>query len=139
MLDKSKKGWAVGANIVMVVLSFLALAPFVLLIIASFTDEAVAMSDRFTYDCGMNDIPMEVRGKFRTQATAWSRIIWDISTVGYVMSPNWTTSSLQPAPILNDDMTWSYDPSRHPIRLCCHVKRDSMFGDLFMKLENGDR
>ena len=103
--------------------------------------EAIAMSDFFGtvgYDCGMNDIPMEVHMKFRSRASAWSRIVWDISTVGYVMSPNWTTSSLQPAPVLNDDMTWGHDPSRHPIRLCCHVKRDSMFGDLFMKLENGD-
>lgn len=101
--------------------------------------EAAARGDLGGYDCGMNDIPREVRGKFHTKAAAWSRIIWDISTVGYVMSPNWTTSSLQPSPVLNDDMTWSHDPSRHPIRLCCHVKRDSMFGDLFMKLENGDK
>ena len=49
MLDKSKKGWTIGANIVMVILSFLALAPFVLLIIASFTDEAVAMNDGYSY------------------------------------------------------------------------------------------
>lgn len=49
MLDKSKKGWNVGANIVMVILSFLALAPFVLLIIASFTDETVAMTQGYSY------------------------------------------------------------------------------------------
>lgn len=101
--------------------------------------EAAARGDLFGYDCGMNDVPMEVRRKFTTKATAWSRIVWDISTVGYVMSPNWTTSSLQPSPVLNDDMTWGRDPSRHPIRLCCHVKRDSMFGDLFAKLEAGER
>ena len=49
MLDKSKKGWNIGANIVMVILSFLALAPFVLLIIASLTDESVAISDGYSY------------------------------------------------------------------------------------------
>lgn len=99
---------------------------------------AIARGDLFGYECGMNDVPMEVRRKYMTKASAWSRIVWDISTVGYIMSPNWTISSLQPAPVLNDDMTWGHDPSRHPIRLCCHVKRDSMFGDLFMKLENGE-
>jgi hypothetical protein len=101
--------------------------------------EAIAMGDLFGYECGMNDIPMEVRRKYTTKASAWSRIVWDISVVGYIMSPNWTTSSLQPAPVLNDDMTWGHDPSRHPVRLCCYVKRDSMFGDLFMKLENRDK
>ena len=49
MLDKSKKGWNIGANIVMVILSFLALAPFVLLIIASFTDDTVAMTNGYSY------------------------------------------------------------------------------------------
>ncbi len=49
MLEKSRKGWNIAANIVMCVLSFLALAPFVLLIIASFTDETVAMTDGYSY------------------------------------------------------------------------------------------
>ena len=100
--------------------------------------QAIAMADLFGYDCGMNDIPMETKMKYMTKASAWSRIIWDISTVAFVMSPNWTISSLQPSPILNDDMTWSHDPSRHPIRLCCYVKRDSVFGDLLMKLKDKD-
>lgn len=99
------------------------------------SSESIAMADRMGYDCGMNDIPMEVRQRFTTTFSAWSRIIWDISTVGYVLSPNWTTTCLYPAPILNDDMTWSTDATRHPIRLCTHVRRDPVFGDLFAKLE----
>ena len=43
------KGWKVAANIVMVLCSFLALAPFVLLIIASFTDETVALMNGYSY------------------------------------------------------------------------------------------
>lgn len=46
---KTNKGWNIAANIVMVLLSFLALAPFVLLIIASLTDENVAMSFGYSY------------------------------------------------------------------------------------------
>ena len=46
---KTNKGWNIAANIVMVLLSFLALAPFVLLIIASLTDEGVAMSFGYSY------------------------------------------------------------------------------------------
>ena len=46
---KTNKGWNIAANIVMVLLSFLALAPFVLLIIASLTDESVAMSFGYSY------------------------------------------------------------------------------------------
>jgi putative aldouronate transport system permease protein len=46
---KTNKGWNIAANIVMVLLSFLALAPFVLLIIASLTDENVAMTFGYSY------------------------------------------------------------------------------------------
>jgi putative aldouronate transport system permease protein len=46
---KTNKGWNTSANIVMVLLSFLALAPFVLLIIASLTDENVAMTYGYSY------------------------------------------------------------------------------------------
>lgn len=49
MLEKSRKGWNIAANIIMCVLSFLALAPFVLLIIASFTDDVVASTTGYTY------------------------------------------------------------------------------------------
>lgn len=43
------KGWKIAANIVMVICSFLALAPFILLIIASFTDETVALLNGYSY------------------------------------------------------------------------------------------
>lgn len=88
------------------------------------------------YTCGMDDVSIEVCKQFPTRFTARSRVIWDISTVGYVMNPNWTINSLTPAPVLNDDMTWSHDEARHPIRLCYGLSRDPMFGDLFAKLTN---
>ena len=43
------KGWNIAANIVLVVLCVLALAPFLLLIIASLTDETVAMTQGYSY------------------------------------------------------------------------------------------
>lgn len=86
------------------------------------------------YTAGMDDVPMEVCKQYPTKHMARSRTIWDISTVGYVMNPNWVISSLTSSPVLNDDMTWSHDDSRHPIRLCYGLSRDAMFGDLFAKL-----
>ncbi len=48
-LTSSRRSWNIAANIVMCVLSFLALAPFILLVIASFTDEATAIADGYSY------------------------------------------------------------------------------------------
>lgn len=86
------------------------------------------------YTAGMDDIPMEVCRQYPTEHMARSRVIWDISPVGYVMNPNWVTSALAASPVLNDDMTWGHDEARHPIRLCYGLSRDPMFGDLFAKL-----
>ncbi len=67
---------------------------------------------------------------------ARSKVIWDISAVGYMVNPEWVTSDLVPSPVLEDDITWgSEDTSRHPIRMARHVNRDAIFGDLFRKLE----
>ncbi|SCP98684.1 carbohydrate ABC transporter permease [Anaerobium acetethylicum] len=49
MRTKGQKGWSLGANIILSIMSLLAIMPFLLLIIASFTDETVAMTDGYTY------------------------------------------------------------------------------------------
>ena len=67
---------------------------------------------------------------------AYSKVIWDISSVAYVNNPDWVPTELRPSPILRDDVTWApEDPQRHPVRQGYDVKRDAVFGDLFRKLE----
>ena len=46
---RENRGWVISANVVMCILSFLALAPFVLLIISSFTDETAALTNGYSY------------------------------------------------------------------------------------------
>ncbi len=63
--------------------------------------------------------------------TAWSRIIWDISTIAFLKNPGWVTSKLEPAPALNDDLTWGQpDGERHKIRMVNFCFRDLIFGDM---------
>lgn len=49
MKTKSQKRWSFAANFILSVVSFLAVMPFILLIIASLTDEQVAMTDGYSY------------------------------------------------------------------------------------------
>lgn len=66
---------------------------------------------------------------------AYSRVIWDISTVAFMNNPAWVPSRLEPSPVLRDDITWGpADPTRHPVRMAYHMNRDAIFGDLFRKL-----
>lgn len=49
MITASDRRWGRVAHVVMAVLTFLALAPFVLLVIGSFTEEAAAVRNGYTY------------------------------------------------------------------------------------------
>ncbi|HHX65151.1 MAG TPA: nucleoside hydrolase [Chloroflexi bacterium] len=67
---------------------------------------------------------------------AWSKVIWDISTVAYLNDPDRVPTRLVPSPILRDDVTWApEDPTRHVVRMATDVNRDAVFGDLFRKLQ----
>jgi purine nucleosidase len=64
----------------------------------------------------------------------WSKVIWDISAVAWIINPKWLPSSLVPSPSLTDDLRWVQRPNRHQIRVITDVQRDAVFHDLFEKL-----
>ena len=66
---------------------------------------------------------------------AYSRVIWDLSTVAWLCCPDGVNTELQHSPILTDQVTWSQDASRHLIRVASFINRDLVFGDLFRRLE----
>ena len=84
---------------------------------------------------------------------AWSKEIWDIVAIAYLLNPDWVPSYIISSPIIaqqppaydpglnpypweKHQLTWSFDHSRHQIRCAYYVQRDPIFRDLFMKLEN---
>ena len=69
-----------------------------------------------------------------TDHYAWSRVLWDVATIGYLLDPAWVPADLVPSPVLTDQLTWSVDRRRHLIRCARFVRRDPIFRDLFQKL-----
>jgi inosine-uridine nucleoside N-ribohydrolase len=65
---------------------------------------------------------------------AWSKVVWDIATVAWLLNDRWVPTQLTHAPIAQDDGTFSYSKSRHLIRQAYFVHRDAVFEDLFAKL-----
>lgn len=49
MITRERKRWSIAGNIVLGLLAFLAVMPFLLLVIASFTDEAAAVANGYSY------------------------------------------------------------------------------------------
>lgn len=65
---------------------------------------------------------------------AWSKVIWDISAVAWLIEPKWVPTHVVPSPTLTDDYKYSLVPGRHPVRVAVDVNRDAVFTDLFRKL-----
>ena len=83
----------------------------------------------------IGDYLYEIFRDYHTDPFAWSKVIWDITPIGWLINPNWVPSALIHAPILNPNRTWSLDWNRHLIRVATAANRDAVFGDLFRKLE----
>ena len=68
------------------------------------------------------------------QLEAWSKEIWDVVTIAWLVNPSWVHTNLVHSPILTDQVTYSVDQSRHLIRMATMLNRDAIFRDLFSKL-----
>lgn len=76
----------------------------------------------------------EIVSNYKDVAFAWSKVIWDIVTIAWLVNPDWVSTSIVHSPILTEQMTWSVDLQRHFISTANAVDRDKIFGDLFKKL-----
>lgn len=68
---------------------------------------------------------------------AYSKVIWDISAVAWLIEPKWIPSKLSPSPVLTDDFRYEQRPGRHLVRVATEVNRDRVFDDVFRKLAAG--
>lgn len=65
---------------------------------------------------------------------AYSRVIWDISVIAWLMNPESVPSHLTQSPRISDDGRWSVDAARHLIRYARFIHRDLVFRDLFKRI-----
>ena len=63
-----------------------------------------------------------------------SRVIWDISTIAWLLNPAWVPTNLTHSPVLTDQVTYSVNASRHFVRTAFTLNRDEIFSDLFRKV-----
>lgn len=65
----------------------------------------------------------------------WSKEIWDMAPVGWLIDADWYSSALVPTPVLTEVPTWSVDRSRHLMRYVYAIDRDPVLRDFFLKLQ----
>jgi purine nucleosidase len=103
--------------------------------VVSHMHTTVAEIERYVEPCGeIGQYLSDTVKSYHKDHFAWSKVIWDITAVAYLLDASWTPSNLIHSPILTDQGTWSFDAARHLIRSAYHVERDAIFRDLFTKL-----
>ena len=83
---------------------------------------------------GVGDYLCQIFKDYRPDSFAASSVIWDISTIAWLINADWVPSDLTHSPLLTDQVTWSVDRSRHWVRVANFVHRDPIFRDLFTKI-----
>ena len=64
----------------------------------------------------------------------WSRVIWDISAVAWLLSDSFVMDAVIPAPIPSYDNGYIQDSRRHIMKVAYYLHRDAIFKDLFEKI-----
>lgn len=82
----------------------------------------------------VGDYLCQIFKEYRPDSFAASSVIWDISTIAWLLDSDWVPSILTHSPVLTDQATWSVDQTRHLARVAHFVRRDPIFRDLFTKI-----
>jgi hypothetical protein len=71
---------------------------------------------------------------YATDHMGWTKAVWDMAAVAWLLDAAWTPSVLLATPILTSQVTWSFDHSRPLMSYVRHVDRDAIMKDFFVKL-----
>ena len=77
----------------------------------------------------------EIFRDYHAEHFGYSKPLWDLAPIGWLVNPQWTQMELVSSPRLTAEITWALDDSRHPISCARYVQRDEIFQDLFTKLQ----
>jgi len=83
----------------------------------------------------IGDYLLKIFKDYHKDHFAWSKVLWDMTAVAWVIDDDPLPSNLVHSPIVTDNHTLSFDRSRHLIRTVYFVRRDPIFRDFFTKLE----
>ncbi len=102
------------------------------------THLATTLPEMETYLKGrgaIGDYLLEIFREYQKDQYAWSKVLWDMTAVAWLVNADWTPTNLIHSPIVTDQHTFSVDDSRHMVRSAYFINRDAVFGDFFRKIE----
>ena len=67
--------------------------------------------------------------------SVWSKEIWDLAPIAYLINDDWVPSTLDFSPELTADFTWNVEKDRHLVRVATFAKRDPILDDFVTTLK----
>ena len=83
----------------------------------------------------IGDYLFQIYSEYHADQFAYSKQIWDLAPLGWLVDPKWAQMELVSSPRLTNAITWEFDEGRHTVSCARHVDRDGIFRDLFSKLD----
>lgn len=113
--------------------------PFVQLpctpVVTHFTTTVPEMERYVAGRGAIGDYLLKIFKDYRKDHFGWSKVLWDMTAIAWLVNDRWLPSDLVHSPIVTDNYTYSFDNSRHLIRMVNFVHRDPIFRDFFTKLD----
>ena len=103
-------------------------------VVANFHTTIPELSEYLKGKNQLSDYLFNIVVEYSGGKKAWSKVIWDVTAVAWLVNPSWVSTNLVHSPVLTDQVTYSVDQSRHFIRMASRINRDAIFGDMFEKL-----
>ncbi|GHU83507.1 hypothetical protein FACS1894196_3510 [Clostridia bacterium] len=72
--------------------------------------------------------------RFGDNKPGWSKVLWDVSAVAYLVNPEWVPTRVLSTPRLQADFTYAFDAQRPPYREAVFIDRSRVYVDMFAKL-----
>ena len=87
----------------------------------------------------ISDYLLEIYKDYKKEHFGWSKVLWDMTAIAYLINRDWTPSYLVHAPRVTEFDTYSFDKNRHLIRMVYAINRDLVFRDFFTKIQGFEK
>ncbi len=69
----------------------------------------------------------------------YGRVIWDISTIAWLINPSWVRCAFVHSPVVNPNDKYSFDQTRPLISCAYEINRNAIFTDMFNRFVNYEK
>jgi len=104
-------------------------------VVSQFTTTVPEMELYLKGKNAISDYLLEIFKDYHADHFAWSKVLWDMTTIAYMINSDWTPSQLTHAPRVSETDQYMFNTNRHLMRMVYHIDRDAIMRDFFVKVQ----